>query len=346
MIGIGSDGWRSTARRLFQRRSRTPEGQEVDRAALVREVRQIELKARRLVDSHALGAYESIFRGHGIEFSEVRAYQAGDSFQTIDWKVTARMRRPFVKRFVEERELTVLLIVDLSGSTAFGTRGRLKRDLTVEVAGVLCLAAMRSQDRVGLLLFTDHVEKYARPVRGRNRTLCLLYDLLAFQPEGRGTKMALALDTASRLLSVRSLVFVLSDFVAPASPESDGGDDVLEEREAVARSLVGLARHHDVVAIEIQDPAEKRLPKAGLIEVEDPETERRLVVDLSDPGVREGLERRAEAEESELAALLRRSGVEQLRLSTDRPYTAELYAFFASRVRRRRVGPDTLARRR
>ncbi|MGH7539649.1 MAG: DUF58 domain-containing protein, partial [Gemmatimonadota bacterium] len=183
-------------------RRRAPQPVAPDGRALERQVRRIELRARRLMDSPALGQYESVFRGHGIEFSEVRAYQHGDPFQAIDWKVTARMRRPYVKRFVEERELTVLLVVDLSASQEFGTRVALKRRLAAEVAGVLTLAAIRSQDRVGLLLFTDRVERYVRPMRGRNRTLRLLYELLAFRPEGRGTDITQALTTAARLLPV------------------------------------------------------------------------------------------------------------------------------------------------
>lgn len=308
--------------------------------ALAREVRRIELKARRLVDSHALGAYESIFRGHGIEFSEVRAYQPGDAFQAIDWKVTARMGRPFVKRFVEERELTVLLVVDLSASTEFGTRGRLKQQLALEVAGVLSLAAVRSQDRVGLLLFTDRVEKFVRPVRGRNRTLCLLYDLLAFRPAGRGTDLALALETACRLLTDRSLVFLLSDFDLGGAGASGSTETRSGARESVVRALLGLTRHHEVVAVDVSDPAEERLPPGGLLQVEDPETGWRGVVDLADRRVRAAMTRRAAEVESELAAVFRRAGVEQLRVRTDSPYVAELYTFFAARARRRRMQPN------
>lgn len=297
---------------------------ETDREAVTREVRRIELTARQLVDSHALGAYESVFRGHGIEFSEVRAYQPGDPFQAIDWKVTARMGRPYVKRFVEERELTVLLVVDLSASTGFGTRGCLKRERAAEVAGVLTLAALRSQDRIGLLLFTDRVEKYVPPVRGRNRTLRLLYDMLAFRPEHRGTDLGLALGAASRLLDVRSLVFLISDFAA--SPPYRG-------------ELLGLARRHDLVAVDIRDPAEERLPPAGLVEVEDPESGRRLVLDLGDRTVRRELERRAREEEEELEREFRRAGAGQVLVRTDRPFAADLAAFFAARGRARRRRP-------
>ncbi len=290
-------------------------------AELARQVRRIDLKARRLMDSPALGQYESVFRGHGIEFSEVREYQPGDPFQAIDWKVTARMRRPFVKRFVEERELTVLLMVDVSASGEFGTRGALKRQLAAQIAGVLTLAAVRSQDRVGLLLFSDRVERFARPVRGRNRTLRLLYELMAYRPRGRGTDIGAALTTTARLLPVRSLVFILSDF----------GD---------ARDLTGplltLAARHDVVAIDIRDPAESRLPDAGWVELEDPETGRRTPVDLGDERVRAALAGRAAEDEARLDAMLDRCHVDRIRVRTDESFQAALASFFAARGRKRR----------
>ena len=316
-----------------RRREREVAGAE--RVALTREVRRIELDARRLLDSHALGAYQSVFRGHGIEFSEVRSYLPGDPFQAIDWKVTARMRRPFVKRFVEERELTVMLVLDVSASTNFGTRGKLKGRLAVEVASVLILAAMRSQDRVGLLLFTDRCEKLVRPLRGRNRMQRLLYDLLAFRPKGRGTDLEGAIDTAAWVLSVRSIVFVISDFAVPDVAGDTADGDGNGHRRGLSRALTGLAHRHEVVAIDVRDPAEEALPEAGLLEVEDPETGRRVVVDLSDRRVRETLTRRTVAEDERLAATVRRAGVEWITLCTDRPYVVDLHTFFAARAKRK-----------
>ena len=298
-----------------------PEPSPADREELARQVRRVELTARQLMDSPALGQYESVFRGHGIEFSEVRAYQPVDPFQSIDWKVTARMRRPFVKRFVEERELTVLLVVDVSASNNFGSRGKLKRRLAAEVAGVLALAAMRSQDRVGLLLFTDRVERFIRPLRGRNRSLRLLYELLSHQPVGRGTDIGQAVMAARRLLSVRSLIFVLSDF---------------EGESQLLQPFLALSARHDVVAIDIRDRAEEALPKAGWVEVEDPETGARSVVDLADSRVRAALERHAAEEDEALKAVLRRSRVDRIRIRGGEPYIAALSAFFAARGRRRR----------
>lgn len=297
-------------------------------ADIVREVHRIELVARRLMDGPALGPYESVFRGHGIEFSEVRRYQPGDPFQAIDWKVTARMRRPYVKRFVEERELAVLLAVDLSASTRFGTRGRQKAGLAAELAGVLALAAIRAQGRVGLLLFTDRVERYVRPRRGRNRGLRLVHELVAYEPRGRGTDLPEALTTAARLLTVRSLVFVLSDFLpGPGAPDT---------REPLTRSLLALSRRHDVVGLHLVDPAETAVPEAGLLEVEDPETGRRRVLDLASPSERQAVMERAARDDAALEEVFRRCRVDRVRIRTDEPYVAELGSFFAARARRRR----------
>lgn len=304
---------------LWRPRAEEPAEQ---RLANLREVRRLELKSRRLMNSPALGQYESIFRGQGVEFSEVRAYQPGDPFQSIDWKVTARMRRPYVKRFAEERELTVLLVVDLSASNDFGTRGSLKRELATEVASVLALAAMRSGDRVGLLVYTDRIERFMRPRRGRNRNLQLLWDLVSCVPQGKGTDLQLALSTASRVLTVRSLVFVVSDFVGV------GG---------LARPLLSLSGRHDVVAVDVRDPAETRVPDSGWVEVEDPETGERAIVDLADPFLRASLEGRAAAEEAELERLFARCRVDRLRIRTDEPYEHALAAFFASRGKARRT---------
>ncbi len=287
---------------------------------LAARARRLELKARRLVDGRALGAYDSVFRGHGIEFSEVRAYQSGDPFSSIDWKVTARMGRPFVKRFVEERELTVLLVVDVSPSTEFGTRRRLKRELAYEVAGVLALAAARNNDRVGLLLFTDRVERFLPPIRGRGRVLCLLYELLRFRPEGKGTDLEAALDAANRYLKVRSLIFVISDFLGEKSE----------------RALRAAAGRHDVVAIEIHDPAEFELPRSGLVEVENPETGVREIADLADAGMRRRLRGMADEQRQETKRGIRRSGVDQIELQTNGSYAPELAAFFGARARARR----------
>jgi uncharacterized protein (DUF58 family) len=302
---------------LRGRRSRPPDplpGAEVGDL-----VRRLEIQARKLMENRALGAYDAIFRGHGIEFAEVRAYEPGDPFNAIDWKVTARAGRPYVKRFVEERELGVLLAVDVSGSSDFGTRRRTKRDLATEIAALLGLAAMRNNDRVGLMLFSDQVDVYRRPRRGRQRLRSLLHELVSTRPEGRGTDLALALRTAGRVLKTRSLVFILSDF-------RDSG---------FGRDLAALSRRHDVVGFRLTDPAEHSLPRAGLLEVRDPETGEVGLLDLADDEVRRAIAQRAAGREAAVARALRRAGVDQLPLSTDRPYAGELAAFFARRARAR-----------
>lgn len=282
-------------------------------------VRRLEIRARRLMENRALGAYDAVFRGHGIEFAEVREYEPGDPFNAIDWKVTARMGRPFVKRFVEERELNVLLAVDVSGSAAFGTRMRTKRGLAAEIAALLGLAATRNNDMVGLMLFSDRVEGYLRPRRGRQRLRRLLHELVTAEAEGTGTDIGLALRTAGRVLKTRSLVFVLSDF-------RDSDFD---------RDLAALSRRHDVVGFRLTDPAEDSLPAAGLLEVWDPETGDTGLLDLRDRAVREALADRAAARHAAASRSLRRAGVDELTLTTDRPYAAELAAFFARRARAR-----------
>lgn len=302
---------------LRGRRSRAPDPPPAADVADL--VRRLEIQARKLMENRALGAYDAIFRGHGIEFAEVRPYEPGDPFNAIDWKVTARTGRPFIKRFVEERELGVLLAVDVSGSSGFGTRRRTKRDLATEIAALLGLAAIRNNDRVGLMVFSDRVEHYQRPRRGRQQLRRLLHDLVALRPAGRGTDLALALRTAGRVLKTRSLVFVLSDF----------------RDLAFGRDLAALSRRHDVVAFRLTDPAERSLPKAGLLEVRDPETGESGLLDLANDEVRQALAARATAREAAATQTLRRAGVDELVLSTDRSYAGELAAFFARRARAR-----------
>lgn len=295
------------------------EADEQDAFQLPAEVRQLELRARRLMENRAVGAFDSVFRGHGIEFSEVRAYEPGDAFQAIDWKVTARMGRPFVKRFVEERELSVLLALDVSGSTGFGTRERSKRQLGLEVAAVLGLAASRNNDRVGLLLFSDRVERWLPPRRGRGRLRQLLHVMVSHRPVGRGTDVGLALTTAARALKTRSLVFVLSDF----------------DSLPFDQPLTAAGRRHDVVGIHLLDPAERTLPRAGLVAVRDPESGQTGILDLASAEVRADLERRAAEREEELSRLFRDRRCDRVVLRTDRAYAADLASFFAARARAR-----------
>lgn len=304
--------------RLFRRRPPDP----VVRAVPTPDsddVRRLEIRARKLMENRALGAYDSVFRGHGVEFAEVRAYQPGDPFQAIDWKVTARMGRPYVKKFVEERELSVLIAVDVSGSVSTGTRGRTKQELALEVAALLGLAATRNNDRVGLLLFSDEVERWIRPRRGRGRLRQLLHVLVNHRARGTGTDLGLALRTLVRALDTRSLVFVLSDF----------------RQQDFERELAVAGKKHDVVGIQLQDPSDESLPKAGIVEVVDPETGASGMLDLANRRVRDVLERRAAEREARLTGTFLRAGCDRVVLRTDSPYAAELASFFARRARAR-----------
>lgn len=286
--------------------------------AILKQVQRIELRTRGLVSSLLAGEYRSVFRGQGMEFAEVRAYQYGDDFRAIDWNVSARTGHPFVKTFTEERELTVLLVVDQSGSARFGVPVT-KADVGAEVAAVLALAAARQNDRVGALLFSDHVERVVPPGKGRRHALRVVRDILAFRPEGKGTDLAGALSYAARLLRHRAIVVVLSDFAA----------------KGWERPLRRLALRHEVVAVTVDDPRERRLPAAGWIELEDQESGRRVLVDADDPGVRERMGRAAERRREERSRALRATGVEQLTLTTDTDYAPLLHKAFARRARRR-----------
>lgn len=286
---------------------------------VLRQVKHIELRTRRLVGSLFTGEYRSVFRGQGIEFAEVRAYQHGDDFRAIDWNVSARMGQPYVKLFDEEREVTLLLIVDRSGSVEFGNPVH-KAERAVEVAAVLALAAARNNDRVGALIFSDRIDHVVRPAKGRRHALRVIRDMLAFRPQGRGTNLQLALAYASKLLNHRSIVVILSDFRAR------GWEDQLSR----------LARRHEVVAITIDDPRERELPEVGWIEIEDAETGERLLLDTAAADSRLRLQITAEDSRLARARTLQRSQVDQIMLHTDRPYSQMLHAAFARRARRLR----------
>ncbi len=287
-------------------------------AEVLRQVRRIEVRTRRLVDSRFAGEYRSLFKGQGMEFAEVREYQPGDEVRSIDWNVSARMGRPFVKRYVEERELTIMLALDLSGSSRFGTRARFKHDLAIELAGVLSLAAVRNNDRVGLMLFSDRVE-HALPARkGRKHALRLIRDLLPVEPKGRGTSMEAAVDWLMRLLPHRSVVFLASDFIAAD----------------VEKPLARLAQRHDVIAVTLEDPSERVLPDIGAARLEDPETGEIIEIDTSHPAVRAAFAERTAADDAARRKLFGRLGLDEIIVHTDHGYVDALLAFFRARSRR------------
>jgi uncharacterized protein (DUF58 family) len=286
-------------------------------AEVLRQVKGIELRTRTLVNTLFGGEYRSVFRGQGIEFAEVRAYQQGDDFRAIDWNVSARMGHPFVKSYAEERELTVLLVVDQSGSLHFGTPST-KAGLAVEVGAVLALAAARHNDRVGALLFADRVEHVIRPTKGRAHALRVIRDLVAFAPRGKGTNLAEALRYASKLLRHRAIVVVLSDFRA----------------EGWEEPLARLAARNDVVAVTIDDPRELELPDAGWLDFQDAETGGRVLLDTSHVPTRHLVLAAAERQLQERARKLVRAGVDRISLRTDVSYGVPLRRGFAERARR------------
>lgn len=308
---------------------------------VLRQVRLIELRTRGSVNSLFSGEYHSAFKGQGMEFAEVREYEPGDDIRTIDWNVTARMGHPYVKKHVEERELTVMLLVDLSGSERFGTRGRLKAELAAELAAVLALSAVRNNDRVGLLIFTDRVEHVVPPKKGRRHVLRLIRDLLAFRPAGRGTDIATALDYAARMLRHRAILFLLSDYQVGSTgdEQADGrsGADAAGRRppfDVFRRTLKLVSNRHDVVAIRMVDPAEETLPDAGLLVLRDPETGQEVVLDTRRATLRRRYDARSEAEDRALRSLFRRLGVDEIQVRTDSSYVRPLLAFFRARERK------------
>jgi uncharacterized protein (DUF58 family) len=285
---------------------------------VLRQVKLIELRTRGLVNTLFSGEYQSVFKGHGQEFAEVREYAPGDEYRTIDWNVSARMGHPYVKKFTEERELTVLFAVDLSGSEQFGTRGRFKAEVAAEIAAVIAMAAIKNNDRVGLLTFTDRVEEFVPPKKGRRHALRLIRDLLAFRPSGRGTDIATALDYVGRILRQRAIIFLISDFL-------DMGFE---------RSLKLISRRHDLVAITVSDPRERLLPDVGYLELIDAESDRRVVLDSGSRYVREQFQHLAGEDDLRLRQLLRRLSVDQIDIQTDRSYVPPLIEFFRARERK------------
>ena len=290
-------------------------------ADILRQVKLLELRTRGLVNSLFSGEYRSVFKGQGMEFSEVREYQPGDEVRSIDWNVTARMRKPYVKRYIEERELTVMLAVDLSGSERFGTRRRFKSELASELAAVIAMTAIRNNDRVGTLLFTDKVELVVPPRKGRKHALRLIRDLLVFKPEGRGTDVALATDYLNKMLAHKTIIFLVSDFMAPD----------------IERPLKLLAQRHDVVAVTVEDPSELELPDIGLARLVDPESGETIDIDTSDPKVRSAYDWNVSEEREERKHLLRRLAIDEVPVRTDGSIVEPLFRFFRARETRKRV---------
>ena len=301
-----------------QTRVRTARSSRAVPPEVLRQVKLLEIRTRGLVNSLFTGEYHSVFKGQGMEFAEVREYQPGDEVRTIDWNVTARMGHPYVKRYIEERELTVMLAIDLSGSERFGTQSRFKSELASELSAVLAMSAVRNNDRVGALLFTDRAEHVVPPGKGRRHVLRLVRDVLAFEPQGRKTDIAAAADYLAKMLSHHAIIFLISDFLATN----------------IERPLKILAQRHDVVAVTMEDPREISLPNVGLARFVDPESGTTVTVDTSDEGVRKAFEEMAGRERAERRHLFRRLAIDEIVVRTDTSYIEPLLKFFRARETR------------
>jgi uncharacterized protein (DUF58 family) len=285
---------------------------------LAKKIRYIQIYTSKAVNDVLAGEYHSVFKGRGMEFDEVREYTPGDEIRTIDWNVTARMGHPFVKRYVEERELTVLFLVDLSASGTFGSVDKLKNEVAAELCALLAFSAIKNNDKVGLIVFTDAIELFIPPAKGLSHVLRLIREVLGFRPKGKRTDIALALDFLGRVTHKRAVVFLVSDFLA----------------DNFAKPLGVVAKRHDLVAIALSDPRELGLPRVGLLELEDAETGECVVVDTSSEAIRGEYERLARQRRERLLGLFRSRGIDHIELLSGRDYVRELTLFFRARERR------------
>lgn len=285
---------------------------------ILRKIRHIEIRTSRLVNDLFGGEYQSVFKGQGIEFADVREYVPGDDIRTIDWNVTARSQRPFVKKFVEERELTVLFVVDMSGSQYFGSGERLKSEVAAEITGLLAFAAVKNHDKTGLVICTDEVEKYVPVKKGRNHVLRVVREILYFQPKRKKTRLASALEFLSQIVTRTAVIFVISDFQ----------DDTYE------KSLKVLSRKHDVIAIHLKDRREENLPSIGLVELEDSETGEKVLVDTSLGHLRNQFKTTATKREEKIDKLMKSLRIDRVAISAETSYIEPLMKFFKIRENR------------
>jgi len=287
---------------------------------ILREIRRIEITTSRMVNDVFAGQYQSVFKGRGIEFYEVREYIPGDEIRFIDWNVTARTGRPFIKKFIEERELTVMILLDMSASSFFGSSTQLKSRLAAKISSVLALAAVKNNDKVGFIAFTDKIEKFIPPRKGLRHVLRIVREALYFKPQGSGTDINLALDYLNRVMTRRTVTFVISDFFAPD----------------FKKTLSVANKRHDIVAVTVSDPAEGTLPDAGLMKLFDPETKREFLIDAGDEKIRRQYAVDNIARIKERTALFRSVKVDNIDVRTDIPYSQSLFKFFKARERRQR----------
>ena len=285
---------------------------------IIQKIRRIEIKTGRLVSDVFSGQYESVFKGRGMEFSEVREYEPGDDIRTIDWNVTARYGKPFVKKFIEERELTVMLLVDASASGRFGTSKRMKEELAAELAAVLAFSAIKNNDKVGMIIFTDRVEKYILPKKGRTHILRIISEMLFFKPAHKNTDITSALEYLNEVAKRKSVVFLISDFIG----------------QGFEKALGITNKKHDVIAMTITDPREKELPAIGFVELEDSESGEYIMIDTRDKGLRDNYAGLSLKRIEDRKKLFRRMGLDNVDFYTDKPYVEPLIRFFEMRARR------------
>jgi len=313
---------------------------------ILKKIRQIEIRTNRIVTETLAGQYHSVFKGQGMNFDEVREYQPGDDVRAIDWNVTARMNHPFIKKFVEERELTLMLVVDVSGSGLFGSRDQSKRELAAEIASVLAFSAIRNNDKVGLILFSDEVEKFIPPRKGRSHVLRVIREVLFFEPKRRGTDLNKALEFLLRVQSHKAVAVVVSDFIGSHSGSKQSsrrhGAPQMMLLESLAQASFSLLkqtnRRHDVVAVQITDRFELELPALGRLVLRDAETGEVVEINTGDATRRNAFALRQTKAQTETARLFRSAGIDSIHLRTDQPYGAALAKFFETRERRRSRG--------
>ena len=288
----------------------------METSELLKRVRRIEIKTRALTNNIFAGEYHSAFKGRGMSFAEVREYQAGDDIRDIDWNVTARMNRPYIKVFEEERELTLMLLIDLSASQRFGTRLRTQRDLATEIAATLAFSAMQNNDKIGVIFFTDRIEKFIPPQKGRKHILYIIRELLNFEPKGRRTNVAVPLEYLVKIITKRSIAFVLSDFLTT---------------QDFSKPLLVAARKHDVVALQLYDHNMAALPNVGLLKITDAETGHEQFIDTSSVEVRRHQQQWWAKQNKQLSELFRKSNVDFTSVATDMDYVRPLMQLFAQR---------------
>lgn len=299
---------------------------------LIRKIRKIEIYTNRLVNDQMAGQYHSVFKGRGMAFAEVRQYQPGDDIRLIDWNVSARMNDVFVKLFTEEREMTVMLLVDMSASGLFGSYSQTKRDLMAEIAAILAFSAIKNNDRVGLIIFTDHVEKFVPPKKGKKHVLRVITEILTYQPKSKTTELASGLEFLGRVTKRKSVAFLLTDFIQPPSEEQIDANKPTLNR-SLEHALKVVARKHDLIPITFGDPLEEELPKMGLVHFNDFETGEEIIFDTQGAEAKEYNKYMRRAKEAR-QNLFRRLKMDFMNLSAGEPYVGKLVEFFKARQAR------------